>query len=289
LIPAGMPNSTFLPSDIPADALAWPHLWSPEMKVIPSYPYHRADAPASFLHSTVLDMCQWGSVSLARGSHAGQRILSRAGYEMMWAPVAKRGDPPSMYEEMGLGWTLGHFKDRKTVCHGGAGFGGTSFFFIVPEANRGAVVLCNQESSAHTQAVQAVAHVLVDERPQADAFAVSWVVPISRALAEGGIDAARARCSEIRAGEAQEYFASAYDLDNLAVQLTMAGRPELALSVLGLNIEAFPAHIDSYLGQARLYLQRGKTAQAREILAEALSIDPTDATAASLLQRAQQT
>ena len=72
LIPSGMPNSTFLLADIPTNLLAWPHLRSPEMRVNPIYPYHRADAPASFLHTTVVDMCHWGITSLKRGS------LSRA-------------------------------------------------------------------------------------------------------------------------------------------------------------------------------------------------------------------
>jgi CubicO group peptidase (beta-lactamase class C family) len=127
LIPSGMPHSTFVPKDIPNHLLAWPHLRSPEMKVNPSYPYHRADAPASYLHSTVVDMCHWSITSLKRGNYLGQSILSKAGYDLMWTPVAKRGNPPNLYEEMGLGWTLGHLKGVKTICHGGAGFGTTSF------------------------------------------------------------------------------------------------------------------------------------------------------------------
>ena len=135
----------------------------------------------------------------------------------MWTPVAKRGNPPSMYEEMGLGWTLGHFKGVRTVCHGGAGFGGTAFLLILPEKNCAAVVLCNEESNAHFRAVQAVADTLIGQKPQANA--VSWMVPISRALAEGGMDAAYARYSEIKAGGAQEYYFNEDDLDSLALQL----------------------------------------------------------------------
>ena len=211
LIPSGMPNSTFMLTDIPIHLLAWPHLRSPEMRVNPSYPYHRADAPASFLHTTVVDLCHWGITSLKRGNHPGQSILSSAGYDLMWTPVAKRGNPPSMYEEMGLGWTLGHFKDVKTVCHGGGGFGGTAFLLILPEKNCAAVVLCNEESNAHFRAVQAVADTLIGQKPQANT--VSWMVPISRALAEGGIDAAYARYSEIKAGGGQEYYFDENDLD----------------------------------------------------------------------------
>ena len=76
LLPAGMPDSTFMMTDIPTNYLALPHLRSPEMRVNPIYPYHRADAPASFLHTTVMDMCHWGITCLKRGNYLGQSILS---------------------------------------------------------------------------------------------------------------------------------------------------------------------------------------------------------------------
>ena len=51
LTPAGMPSSTFLMEEVARDLLAVPHLRTPAMGVSPIYPYHRADAPSSFLHS----------------------------------------------------------------------------------------------------------------------------------------------------------------------------------------------------------------------------------------------
>ena len=285
LLPSGMPNSTFMVRDIPADLLAWPHLRSPEMRVNPSYPYHRADAPASFLHSTVVDMCHWGITSLKRGSYHGQSILSPSSYDLMWKPVAKRGTPPSMFEEMGLGWTLGHYGGAKTVCHGGAGFGWTAFFLILPEEDRAAVVLCNEESDAHIQAIGAIADTLLGQKPQANA--VSWMVPISRALAQGGIDAAYARYAELKDSGRQEYHFGEYDLDGLVIQLLMAGKLDLAIEVLSLNTYVYPGHIESHLARARLYLQKGELAQAKESLLKALAIEPDSATAARLLEMVQ--
>jgi hypothetical protein len=55
-----------------------------------------------------------------------------------------------LFEEMGLGWSLGHFKGVKPICHGGAGFGGTPFLLILPEKNCAAVILCNEESNTHS-------------------------------------------------------------------------------------------------------------------------------------------
>ena len=264
LIPSGMPNSTFMLTDIPTNILAMPHLRSPEMRVNPIYPYHRADAPASSLHTTVVDMCHWGITGLKRGNYLGQSILSSAGYDLMWTAVAERGNlRPSLYEEMGLGWTLGHFKDVKTVSHGGAGFGGTAFLLILPEKNCAAVILCNEESNAHIRAVRAVADTLMDQKPQANT--VSWMVPISRALAEGGIGAAYARYTEIKARDDEFYFGE-NDLLDLSLQLFSAKKIGLAIEVLGLNIHVFPEHTESYLEQAKLYLQKGEISQAAPFL-----------------------
>jgi CubicO group peptidase (beta-lactamase class C family) len=165
LTPSWMTNSTFLLADVPTNVLAGPHFRSPNMKINPIYPYHRADAPASFLHTTVVEMCHWCITSLNRGHYLGQSILSPASYELMWKPVSKRGNPPSMVEEMGLGWNLGHLGNQKTISHGGGGFGWTAFLLILPEKNRAVVILCNEESNAHIIAVCAVAHTLIDHKP----------------------------------------------------------------------------------------------------------------------------
>ncbi len=85
---------------------------------------------------------------------------------------------------------LGISKMQKPSVMEGGGFGGTSFLLILPVQNRAAVVCCNQELFAHFRVVQALADTLFDQKPLANT--VSWMVPISRALAEGGIGAAYA-------------------------------------------------------------------------------------------------
>lgn len=284
LIPSGMLNSAFLFADVPTDLLAIPHLRSPEMKVNPVYPYHRADSPASFLHSTVLDMCHWGITNLNRGSYLGQSILSSASYDLMWTPVANRGyPPPSMYEETGLGWTLGHYKDVRTVSHGGMGFGWTDFFLVLPEKNCAAVLLCIEESSSRTRIIRALADVLLDQKPQAGA--VSWMVPISRALAEGGIEAAYARHAELKAKNDDEFYFDEDELLNLSLQLFSAKKIDLAIDVLGLNIHVYPGYVESYIEQAKLYLHKGEPSTAKERLLKAQSIQPDNAAVAGMLEK----
>ena len=285
LIPSGMPGSSFLLADLSTDSLAVPHLRTPAMSVNPlGHPYHRADAPSSFLYATIEDMCHWGITHLNRGTYCGQSILSPASYERMWAPVSDWGaGRPSMYEDMALGWTLGHFEGEKTISHGGMGFGWSAFFFILPEKNCAAAILCNEESFARNRTVRAVGDTLLGRVPEPKS--VSWMVPITRALAEGGIQAAYARYEELKASESEEYYFDEDDLLNLVIQLVSAKKLDLAIDVLGLNIHAYPEYAASYLERARLYLRKGERALAEADLQKALSIDPDNATAAELLTR----
>ena len=282
LIPAGMPHSTFLMEEVSSELLAVPHLRAPERMVSPIYPYHRADAPSSALHANALEMCHWGMMCLNRGSLNGRDILQPAGFELMWSPVVKRGYPP-LYEEMGLGWNLGRYGGEKTVSHGGMGAGLTDFLAILPEQARAAIVMCNEESFAISQTRRAVLDAMVGQAPQAGK--VSWVVPISQALVEGGIEAAYARYAALKDGGSKDVFFDPDCLISLALHLMMVNKTDLVIDVLGLNLHAFPEHAYSYVCLAKAYLEKGKVGQAEESLLKAVAIDPDDAFAAGLLEK----
>jgi CubicO group peptidase (beta-lactamase class C family) len=260
LQPAGMPNSTFFYPEVSQDRLAVPHLRTPEMIVNPVYPYHRADAPASFLHTTVEEMCHWGITCLNRGSYLEQRLLSPASCDLMWTPVVDRGSPP-FYESHGLGWVLGHLDGLKTVAHGGGGFGWTDFFFLLPEVNQAAVILVNEESSARSRFIRAVIHAMLGKEPVAGT--VSWMIPIGKALQEGDIQAAYACYAQIK--DSPEYFFDEYELVTLVYQLMSVKKFDLAIEVLKLNLQVFPKSAETYRLLGNLYLQQGETRQAEEM------------------------
>jgi len=282
LRPAGMPESTLFFPDVPRDRLAVPHLRAPRMIVNPVYPYHRADAPASFLHSTLMEMCQWAITCLAGGAFNGQRILTPASYDLMWTPVAEWGHPP-LYEHICLGWTLGHYGGFKTVSHGGMGFGWTDFLTLLPEKNSAAVILCNEESSARSRTIRAALNVILGHEPVVGP--VSWMVPVSLALEEGGLPAATARYAEIKNDPA--YFFDADELANLVYQLLGANRLSLAVDALELNLSVFPDHLDSLLFLGKLYLQQGRPAQAKAALQKALALAPQNPTVLQCLEKMQ--
>lgn len=271
LLPAGMPDSTFFFPEVSPDRLAVPHLRTPTMVVNPIYPYHRADAAASFLHSTVIDMCHWAITCLEGGAFNGQHILSRVSYDQMWSPIAERGNPP-LYEHHGLGWVLGHFDGIRTVSHGGGGFGWTGFLVMLPEKKCGAIILCNEESSARSHTIWAVLHCMLGKEIIVNT--VSWMVPISRAFAEGGLQAAYTRYDEIK--DRAEYFFEENELINLAVQLCSVKKLDMAIDVLEFNIHVFPENLDSCIFLAKLYVQKGDRTRAESAIQKVLALDPGD-------------
>lgn len=283
LLPAGMHGSTLYFPEVMRDRLAVPHLRIPGMAVNPVYPYHRADAPASFLHSSVIEMCRWCITCLNRGEYNGKRILSPESYDQMWKPAAEWGYPP-FYEHIGLGWTLGHFDGYLTASHGGMGFGWTDFLTLLPEKQMGAIVLCNEESSARSRVVRAVVQTILGREPTTGT--VSWMVPVSQALQTGGIQAA-SDCY-LRIKEDPNYSIDADDLLDLAYQIASVRKWGLARDVLEFNLQVFPDHLDSSLMLTRMYLQIGDHATARRILEQILVRNPTNAAAASLLIQVNQ-
>jgi CubicO group peptidase (beta-lactamase class C family) len=282
LRPSGMPESTFYFPEVPCERLAVPHLRTPGMIVNPLYPYHRADSPSSFLHTTVIEMCHWSITNLNRGVFQNKRILKSSSYDQMWTPIAKRGVPP-WRETMGLGWSLGHFEDRQVVGHGGGGFGWTCMLTLFPENNQAVIVLCNEQSSAHELALNASIHAMFGKEPQVGTL--SWMIPITEAMEKGGIRAAYDCYENIRDGK--DYFFDEYELISLFYQLMSAKKVDLAEQVLELNLHAYPENSGLKLFMAKNYIHNNKPERAETLLREVLEINPDNLSAKDMLSKIQ--
>jgi CubicO group peptidase (beta-lactamase class C family) len=285
LLPSGMHDSTFLPSEMDPQRLVSPHLRLPAMTVNPVTAYHRADAPASFLHASVEDMCAWAMTLLNGGVHQGRQLLSPASLNLMWTAAAQRGSPP-LRENMGLGWNLGHFEGVRTVSHGGGGFGWTCLFILLPDMSSGAIILSNDDSSSIWRLNYAVIRTMLDLEPQAGS--ISWMIPITQALQAGGMQAALACYENLKERVAQDYIFNDYELLNLVYGLEGAGKLNLAMEVLTLNLRAFPESVDTCLSLARLHLHMKQPSHAKAFLQKALLLDPDNSEARQLMQNTRQ-
>jgi Tfp pilus assembly protein PilF len=127
--------------------------------------------------------------------------------------------------------------------------------------------------------LQAAVHVLLRQEPVVDT--VSWMVPVSRALAEGGIQAANECYAEIK--DDPNYFFDEDELFNLAYQVQSVQKFDRAMDVLELNLQVFPQHLDSLLMLARLCLRQEDRPRAEAALYKVLQIQPANPTALELL------
>ncbi len=282
LLPAGMPDSTFLLADVERDRLAAPHLRSPEMIVNPIYPYHRADAPASFLHSSIEDVCHWVIGSLNKGVYQQERFLSASSYDLMWTSAAKRGGV-QLKEDMGLGWSLGHFEGVRTISHGGGGFGWTGNLVLLPERKQAVIILSNEESSAIHRLTGAALRTMLGQKAQPGN--VSWMIPVCHAYQAGGKQAAQDLLSKLKMNDEKDYFYTAYELITLVFQLMGAGKLDAAIDILNLNILAFPGDLESYTRLADIHHRREENSLAEDVLIQALRVMPGNNEAVEMLYK----
>jgi CubicO group peptidase (beta-lactamase class C family) len=282
LTQSNMRNSSFLMEDIPVDRLAVPHIRAPHIGTSPIYPYHRAHNPSGGLHASVVDMCQWCLTCLEHGGDEERAILKPAGFNAMWTPTIGRGGLPAL-RDMGLGWIVGTYEGVKTTCHLGGSAGLNSFLVIMPEKDIAATLMFNAESQAIYRLLWASLDVLVGKEPQAKT--VSWMIPISQALTDGGIEKARECAAQLREDERhEEYFVESSSLVMLAHQLIIGEEIDLAIGVLKLNIDAFPESADSYLLLAHTHLSKGDVDRAKDCLDEILTLDPDNTRALEILE-----
>ena len=118
LRPLNMNSSTFLKTEVDPAHATTPHLLLPPTVVSPEYPYNRAHAPSSTLHSSALELCSWALVNLRRGNLKDQRILQPASYEQLWHPYKETG-PNHPDEFAGLSWFLDTYHGRRRIRHDG--------------------------------------------------------------------------------------------------------------------------------------------------------------------------
>ena len=147
LLPLGMTRSSFLEADLDPDLRTTPHVGRREPEIGEVYPYHRAHAPSSTLHSNVEEMCTWIIASVNRGvlepaadeSVGGARILAEESYEQLWTPQVEARPG----RQFGLAWMLGDSPHGLWALHGGRDPGFRSHLSIFPDELSGLVILSN--------------------------------------------------------------------------------------------------------------------------------------------------
>lgn len=281
LAPLAMPTSTFLRSAVAPELATSPHVGAP-LRVIPgAYPYTRAHAPSSTLHSSVAELANWMLANLAHGQLGATVVLPAEAHARMWQPRAATGDE-GWGEHVGFSWFLGKYRDQRVIHHSGGDPGFESNLVLLPELNAGVVVLTNANTTPMGYITDTIIDILLGDEPQPTPLA-PIVVPVAATLVAAGVDAASAQYQTL--AELGRYDTKAWRFANAvwgAIELHHTAEV-MALVKLWVVLQPDASEVHEMLGWA--YVVQEDYARAAEPLRRALVLDPDNENAADLLEQ----
>ncbi len=281
LDPLGMKESTFLKKNVSPELATSPHVMGLKIKVSEIYPYHRAHAPSSTLHSNVLEMGNWAMANMNKGVLRGKRILKPESYDVLWQPAKLNNGEAT---RVGLSWFLRTYREIKTVFHGGGDVGYRTYFIMMPEKSIAAVVLSNCDFAPSGNIAIAVLFLALGlEPPQVPAPPVR--AAIGKAIAEKGVDAAIELYHELKENSPKSYDFSPSQLNRLGYQLLGVKKVEDAIKIFHLNIEVYPKNANCHDSLGEAYMIKGDKANAIKYYEKALELDPKMGSAIEALKK----
>ena len=282
LDPLGMRNSTFLRREVSTDLATTPHFGAP-LVVLPNvYPYNRAHAPSSTLHSSAADMCEWALANLAHGALNGRQILSEDSHETLWRPIIETGEE-TWGEVSCLGWYLGTYRGRPVVHHSGADPGYFADLVLLPEMQLGVVVMSNAYSATAWGITDAALDVVLGLQPTAPRRPIT--VPVGSLLRSAGRDAAIAEYRRLQSAAPEEYDFDEARFNDVTWGATWIHSPEAVMPMLEVWTTLLPESSKAHEALGRSYLVRGDSALAARTLHSALELDPESETIPRLLRQ----
>ncbi|MCP5051197.1 MAG: serine hydrolase [bacterium] len=253
--PLGMTDSTFLKKEVSEELENNAHVvgnvLTSEVKVSKVYPYNRAHAPSSTLHSNVNDMMRWGMANLNKGTLDGKRILKAESYNLLWAPVVRA----SANTNVGLSWFLGSYKGEKTVNHGGADVGFRSYFVMLPAKGIAVVTMGNCDTMDTRATKNLVLDLLLGHEPTA--VKKMAAIPVARMLGKKGVKEAIRLYHRLKTEQPDRYSFSEGLLNLLGYGLMQKRMFDEAIGIFALNVSEYPGSWNTYDSLAEAYKLKG--------------------------------
>ena len=285
LEPLEMHSSSFLLDRSMSGLYASPHTRDLTVKPSPVYPYHRAHAPSSTLHSSAEEMLHWMTMNLSGGKFGNRLILPPTAHANLWQPAFSTRKDRSLVQKVGLGWFLGAHRGHPTVSHSGQDMGFTTIHVLMPVEGLGVTVLCNLSPAP----VEPLALVLLDMLLGLDPQPIppSIMISLGRIFMEEGFEAMKKRfLVMVRENPANSpvYYRDILDVGNALLD---QGRDREALDLVKLAVQCEPGLPGGYASLARAYFQLGDFPKALEYLKSSLTLDPGNLFLRSQLERLQ--
>jgi CubicO group peptidase (beta-lactamase class C family) len=281
LKPLGMKSSTLLVKQADPLLLTSPHVQSAsyDVEVSKVFPYNRMHSPSSTLYSNVLDMSRWAIANMNRGELDGKRILKASTYDLMWKPAGEQ------FQQIGISWFLNKYREHAVVTHAGGDTGFVSNLILLPEKKIAVVMMSNYDRAA----LRVINNVALDIALGLTPEPVVIKTPIDKALFKAisteGVDAAVKQYYELKKTQPQAYDFQERLLNTLGYNFIRQGKLKEAISVLQLNVEAYPQSSNVYDSLGEAYMRNGDKAPAIENYEKSLNLDPGNTGAVEALKK----
>jgi CubicO group peptidase (beta-lactamase class C family) len=266
-LPLGMDDSTFLRADVPVELRVTPHTRLFEVEVSRVYPYNRAHAPSSTLHSNALEMCKWMIANIRRGEYDGKRILQRASYDLLWKPWMQ-----TTKDQAGLSWFIGVHRDLQTIGHGGSDTGFRSQLLMIPEKGIGVTVMCNLNPAPLEELAGGILDLLLGETPPAPLKPAFFEAV--RVYQASGYDAALNFIQDLKSKPIMDFDFNPEPFLMLGFSLVNDGKSEQALDLLKIAQQIVPDSAVVIAGLAYLYFNTNESELANSHIERALAMEP---------------
>jgi CubicO group peptidase (beta-lactamase class C family) len=262
LTPLAMKNSTLILREVDPNLLSDGHVLNSLGNPVISnpYPYNRIHSPSSNLHSNAMDMTRWAMANMNHGELNGQRILQASTYTSMWKPSEDIGDAAigTHVTSEGISWYLGTYRGNFLVTHSGGDLGFITDLAMLPDKKLAVVWMANCDwidaGPINGPITFAALDVALGLRAEPITLKRSLARTLRFTYQQAGMGAALREYRLLKARHADLYDFSEKQLSELGDTLLEEGRMNDAITILRLNVTAYPS-----------------SAPAREQLAKALA------------------
>ena len=270
LDPLEMKTCTHFRKNVPSSLAVTPHVSDLATRVSEIYPYHRAHAPSSTLHSSAAEMNLWAAANLSGEAN----VLLPATLADMWNPRAAVGKPDRPDKRAGLGWFSDSHRGLRTVYHSGQDVGFCTYFILIPEQGIGVTVICNTSPAPVEEVAFGILDILLGYQP--DAIKPPVMTQLGAAYLESGLDGMRARYAELKSNSPQDYDFDMGGFLKVSGAFLDEGQNAQAMDILNFALELYPDHAGGYELLARACFQSGDMAGAIRAAQRSLEIEPNN-------------
>jgi len=271
LDPLGMSSSTHFFDHVPPELAVAPHVALLTLEESKIYPYHRAHAPSSTLHSNVEEMNRWALAML----HQKSPPLAASSYTTIWQPRMTVANPDRLKKSVGLGWFLDERHDLKLLFHSGQDVGFSTYFLLAPEKSIGITVLCNTSPAPVEKIAWGILDILLDSEP--NPIKPPIMVPLGAMYQEKGLDAMRMQYRKIKTAFPDDFDYDVNRIFDVVSCLLDSNLNSDALALITFGLELCQENAGGYELLARAHFQMGNVQEALIYAQRSLEIEPDNA------------